>query len=63
MSNTVQILFAFYSGVVFLRSFGGTAKKWFPVWGSLGLLTYPFAMQCHLAVLPNSVGYAAASHR
>ena len=41
---TVQILFAFYSGVVFLRSFGGTAKKWFPVWGSLGLLTYPFAM-------------------
>ena len=55
---TVQILFAFYSGVVFLRSFGGTAKKWFPVWGSLGLLTYPFAMQCHLAVLPNSVGYS-----
>ena len=55
---TVQIVFAFYSGVVFLRSFGGTAKKWFSVWGSLGLLTYPFAMQCHLAVLPNSVGYS-----
>ncbi len=55
---TVQILFAFYSGVVFLRSFGGSVKPWFLYWGSLGMLTYPFAMQCHLAVLPNSLGYS-----
>ena len=43
---TVQILFAFYGGVVFLRSCGMTKKVWL-VWGSLGLLTCPFALQCH----------------
>ena len=42
---TVQILFAFYSGVVFLRSCGMTKKVWL-VWGSLGLLTCPFAVSC-----------------
>lgn len=26
----------------------------FTVWGSLALLTFPFAMQCHLAILPYS---------
>ena len=31
---TVQILFAFYSGVVFLRSCGMTKKVWL-VWGGL----------------------------
>ena len=54
---TVQILFAFYSGVVFLRSCGMTKRVWL-VWGSLGLLTYPFALQCHVAVLPNSPGFS-----
>lgn len=54
---TVQILFAFYSGVVFLRSCGMTKKVWL-VWGSLGLLTCPFALQCHVAVLPNSLGFS-----
>ena len=54
---TVQILFAFYSGVVFLRSCGMTKKVWL-VWGSLGLLTCPFALQCHVAVLPNSPGFS-----
>ena len=53
----VQILFAFYSGVVFLRSCGMTKKVWL-VWGSLGLLTCPFALQCHVAVLPNSPGFS-----
>lgn len=55
---TVQILFAFGSGVVFLRSFGLIRRKLLLYWGSLALLTCPFAMQCHLAVLPNSVGYS-----
>ena len=55
---TVQVLFAFYSGVVFLRSFGVTDRKGFLYWGSLGLLTFPMALQCHLAVLPNSLGYS-----
>ena len=54
---TVQILFAFYSGVVFLRSCGMTKRVWL-VWGSLGLLTYPFALRCHVAVLPNSPGFS-----
>ena len=54
----LQILFAFYSGFTFLRSFEVTEKKAFLCWGSLGLLTLSGAMQCHLAVLPNSIGYS-----
>lgn len=34
-----------------------TKKVWL-VWGSLGLLTCPFALQCHVAVLPNSSGFS-----
>ena len=55
---TVQLLFAFYSGAVFLRACGITKNKAFLCWGSLGLLTFPSALQCHLAVLPNSIGYS-----
>ena len=55
---TVQILIAFYAGVVFLRACGVTGKKIFLCWGSLALLTFPCAMQSHLAVLPNSPGYS-----
>ena len=55
---TVQILVAFYAGAVFLRACGGNGKKGFLCWGSLALLTFPCAMQSHLAVLPNSLGYS-----
>lgn len=55
---TVQILTAFYTGTVFLRACGVTGKKLFLCWGSLALLTFPCAMQSHLAVLPNSLGYS-----
>ena len=55
---TVQLLAAFYAGIVFLRACGVTGKKRFLCWGSLGLLTFPCAMQSHLAVLPNSLGYS-----
>ena len=55
---TVQILIAFYAGVIFLRACGVTGKKIFLCWGSLALLTFPCAMQSHLAVLPNSPGYS-----
>ena len=55
---TVQILIAFYAGVVFLRACGVTGKKIFLCWGSMALLTFPCAMQSHLAVLPNSPGYS-----
>ncbi len=55
---TVQILAAFFAGIVFLRTCGAKGKKFFLCWGSLGLLTFPCAMQSHLAVLPVSLGYS-----
>ncbi len=55
---TVQLLVAFLAGIVFLRACGVTGKRAFLCWGSLGLLTFPCAMQSHLAVLPGSLGYS-----
>lgn len=54
----LQLVLAFYAGFRFLKVQGAAEKPAFRVWGSLALLTFPFAMQCHLAVLPYS---AAAS--
>lgn len=54
----VQCIFAFFSGVVFLQSFHVLRKRWMLYWGSLGMLTFPMALQCHLAVLPNSIGFS-----
>lgn len=54
----VQLTVAFCSGVLFLRSFGIVKKRWMLYWGSLGMMTFPMAMQCHLAVLPNSIGFS-----
>ena len=54
----VQCVFAFFSGVVFLQSFHVLRKRWMLYWGSLGMLTFPMALQCHLAVLPNSIGFS-----
>lgn len=31
------------------------SERAFAAWGSLALLTFPFALQCHLAVLPHSL--------
>lgn len=57
----VQLLFAFYAGYRFLALLCGRDSGIYPkyerlyvVWGSLALLTFPFAMQCHLAVQPFS---------
>lgn len=55
---TVQILVAFYAGIVFLRACLATERRAFLCWGSLALLTFPCAMQSHLAVLPGSLGYS-----
>ena len=55
---TVQLLMAFGTGIVFLKACGVTGKRAFLCWGSLGLLTFPCALQSHLAVLPNSLGYS-----
>ncbi|MBE5873201.1 MAG: hypothetical protein E7287_02210 [Lachnospiraceae bacterium] len=33
----------------------GKYSRFFRIWGTLGLMTIPGVMQCHLAVLPNSI--------
>ncbi|RKJ19905.1 hypothetical protein D7X48_11190 [bacterium D16-50] len=58
-----QLAFALFAGYRFLSAAGRLParsgrpfgqKPAFYFWGSLCLLTFPFAMQCHLAVLPYS---------
>ena len=58
----LQLAFAFFARYRFLRrnvaeSFSPDPRRKavFSLWGSLALLTFPFAMQCHLAILPYSV--------
>ncbi len=50
----LQLLTALYAAHAFLQAVGitGRGKN---LWGSLVLLTSPLAMQCHLAVLPESL--------
>jgi len=50
----VQLGVALMAGYVFLQTVGVKNKKRL-IWGSLVLLTFPMAMQCHLAVLPQSL--------
>lgn len=50
----LQLVAAFFAGFVFLGGFRRTAKS-FALWGGLALLTFPFAMQCHLALQPYSL--------
>jgi len=56
----LQLTAAFFAGYGFLRTLwgrlhpGAAVGKGGLVWGSLVMLTLPFAMQCHLAVLPHS---------
>ncbi len=47
----LQIAVAFYCGYHFLCK---SLQRRYAVWGSLALVTFPFAMQCHLAILPYS---------
>lgn len=49
-----QLSIAFCAGYKCLQCFR-IAKRMQLVWGSLALLTFPLAMQCHLAVLPDSL--------
>lgn len=58
----LQLCLAFYAGYRFLKkhvadrvSGNGGIRKGFCAWGSLALMTFPFAMQCHMAILPYSV--------
>lgn len=53
----VQIAFALFSGHFFLRSVrhrDGQGCRAFEVWELLALLTFPFALQCHMALQPHS---------
>ncbi len=47
----LQLSTAFMAGYYFL---GMLVSRRYAVWGSLVLMTFPFAMQCHLAILPYS---------
>lgn len=50
----VQLCVAFFAGRRLLNALR-PGKIWHNIWGSLGLLTFPMAMQSHLAVLPWSL--------
>ncbi len=50
----LQLSAAFFAARFFLSSVCPVRGFW-REWGSLAILTYPMAMQCHLAVLPDSL--------
>ncbi len=50
----VQLVSAGFSGYFFIKA-AGVQKRFWQVWGSMVLLTFPMVMQCHMAVLPNSL--------
>lgn len=56
--HILQLVVSGYAGVCLLRAFG-VEKRITLIWGSLVLLTLPMAVQCHLAILPNSLALAA----
>lgn len=53
----LQVAAALLAGFCLLGAVGVKKSCW-RIWGSLVLLTYPFAMQCHMAVLPNSFAFS-----
>lgn len=53
----LQLTVAFGAGYAFVGAMGAKTSGW-RIWGSLVLLTYPMAMQCHMAVLPNSFTFS-----
>lgn len=50
----LQIGFAYFAAYKFLQNVDVKGKFW-KNWGSLVMLTFPMAMQCHLAVLADSL--------
>ena len=56
--HLLQVSAAGYAGWRFLGAVG-VRKRGYRVFGSLAILTVPMAMQCHLAVLPNSLTLSA----
>ena len=52
-----QLAVAVLAGFYFLKAAGVKNPAW-RIWGSFVLLTYPMALQCHMAVLPNSLTFS-----
>lgn len=50
----MQLAVAWYAAHAFLQTIWHSSR-WWNLWGSLAILTSPMAMQCHLAVLPESL--------
>lgn len=55
-----QIVLAFGAGYELFSVFFGKSDPFRCVFGSLVLLTFPFALQCHLAVSPYSLCYSVS---
>lgn len=53
----LQLIVAGYAGYYFLRTCG-MKGRFFPIWGSLSILTFPMIAQCHMAILPNSLSFS-----
>ena len=52
----IQIVLGFCAGFFLLREVNFYGRRWFAcTWGSLVIMTFPFVMQNHLAILSNSV--------
>lgn len=56
--HLLQLAASVYAGLRLLQAFG-VKKRITLWWGSLVLLTLPMAVQCHLAILPNSLALSA----
>lgn len=52
--QVIQVLIAFCAVYRLLQKLRPMRRAW-ATWGSLAVLTVPMAMQCHMAVLPNSL--------
>lgn len=51
----VQLGVALFAGYCFLGSADRVKHRVAKIWGSLALLTFPMTLQCHMAILPNSL--------
>lgn len=53
----LQLCAAFWAGYCFVGA-AGVQKPLWKVWGSLALAAFPMSMQCHMAILPDSLAYS-----
>ena len=53
----IQLSVALFAGYRLMEGLGAEKAFW-KIWGSLALMTYPYAMQCHMAILPDSLAFS-----